>query len=70
MYRIPASILLSLLSLAAFAAAEETTAANAPVETVSMVYVVLFGLVFVGLLVGFFAYMMWGGKDEPGEKKQ
>jgi ammonia channel protein AmtB len=69
MIRIIPSAILYLLSLPVFAAAEETTAASAPVETVSMVYVVIFGIVFIGMIAGFFAYMVWGGKDEPGEKK-
>ena len=69
MNRLLSVAVLFLLSLSVFAATEESAAATAPVETVSMVYVVLFGVIFVGLIVGFFAYMMWGGKDEPEQKK-
>ena len=68
MNRILTAAVLSLLSLPVFAAAEES-AANAPAETVSTVYAVIFGIVFIGMIVGFFAYMMWGGKDDPEPKK-
>ena len=74
MTRILSSAILYLLCLpvfaAVFAAAEEGTAANAPVETVSVVYVVIFGIFFIGLIVGFFAYMMRGGSDDKPEDKK
>ena len=74
MTRILSSAILYLLTLpvfaAVFAAAEESTAANAPVETVSVVYVVIFGLFFIGLIVGFFVYMMRGGSDDKPEDKK
>jgi len=60
MFRRLAAAVLAVLSSPLFAAAtEESTAASAPAETVSVVYVVLFGIVFVGMIVGFFVYLWW-----------
>jgi len=62
--------LVSLLAiLPALAQAQEREASSAPVETVSMTYVVIFGLVFIGMIAGFFAYLFWGErKPKPGQK--
>lgn len=70
MCRYLSSAILFLLSLPVLAATGESTAADAPVETVSMVYVVIFGIVFVGLVAGFFAYMIWGGSDPKSDDKK
>jgi hypothetical protein len=40
----------------AWVAAQEM-APEKPVETVSLVYVVIFGVIFLGMIVGFFVYM-------------
>jgi dipeptide/tripeptide permease len=61
------SILLFLLSNPLLAAVREEPA-SAPVETVSMVYVVVFGLLFVGMIVGFFIYLWMNDKGEPQDK--
>lgn len=57
----------SCLMVNGLALALEDPAASAPPETVSMVYVVLFGLVFVGMIVGFLAYLFLRdeGKGKP-----
>ena len=57
-----------LLSGAAYGAAKEIDA-TAPVETVSMVYVVLFGVIFVGMIVGFFIYLFMTDKKAPEDSK-
>jgi hypothetical protein len=55
------------MSLPAIAATEEAKAAEAAVEPLGTPYVILIGLVFIGLLVGFgMYYLRW---DEE-EKKQ
>jgi hypothetical protein len=43
-------------------AQDEGKGANAPVETVQMGYVILFGVIFVGSIVGFFWYLWWSGR--------
>lgn len=68
MNRILSPIFLSLLSGTAFAA-KELDAASAPAETVSTVYVVIFGILFVGMIVGFFVYLwMTDDKKKPEDK--
>jgi formate-dependent nitrite reductase membrane component NrfD len=58
---------LLLLSTLAHAA-KEMDAPSAPVETVSMVYVVIFGILFVGMIVGFFIYLWMTDKSETKDK--
>lgn len=60
-------LFLFLLQLPLLAAAQERDVANAPVETVSMVYVVAFGVIFLGMIVGFFVYL-FAKKEEPQQK--
>lgn len=54
-------IVLAALScfLASLALAADEAVSSAPAETVSIVYVIVFGIVFVGMIVGFFAYLWW-----------
>ena len=59
------SMLLMMPVLALAAAPEE--AVHAPSEPVSMVYVVLFGVVFVGMIAGFFIYLWWNEKHKTPE---
>ncbi len=56
-----------LLSLPVFAA-KELDAASAPAETVDMVYVVIFGVIFLGSIVGFFIYLFMSDKGDKPEK--
>ena len=56
MFKSMISLAFWLLSSAAFAATKEIEQ-NAPVETVDMIYVVLFGVIFIGMIVGFFIWM-------------
>lgn len=49
-----------LMSCWAFAASKEMEgAAEAPAEMVDVIYVVVFGILFIGMIVGFFAYFWW-----------
>lgn len=59
------SMLLMMPVLALAAAQEE--AVQAPSEPVSMVYVVLFGVVFVAMIAGFFIYLWWNEKHKTPE---
>ena len=61
-------IFMFLLSSTAFAA-KELDPASAPAETVSMVYVVIFGIVFVGMIVGFFIYLWMSDSKKKAEEK-
>ena len=62
------SIFLFLLSSPLFAAVREEPAA-APADTVSMVYVVIFGILFVGMIIGFFIYLWMNDKGESQDKQ-
>ena len=51
---------------------KEMDAANAPAETVSVVWVILFCVLFIGATAGFFAYI-WlkdGKSEQAGSDKQ
>ena len=65
MRKLLSAAMICLMSFPLLAAVKEEPA-NAPVETVDMVYVVIFGIVFVGIVVGFFIYLWWSDK---GDKK-
>ena len=67
MYRILSSILMFLLSSAAHAA-KEIEAAAAPVETVGTIYIVIFGILFIGMIVGFFIYLWMSDNKKPEDK--
>lgn len=68
MFKSLISIVFWLLSSSAFASAKEMDA-TAPVETVSMIYVVIFGILFVGMIVGFFIYLFMTDKKAPEDSK-
>jgi len=67
MYKILSSIPMSLLSALAYAA-KEADAPSAPVETVGTIYIVIFGILFVGMIVGFFIYLWMSDDKEPKDK--
>jgi hypothetical protein len=69
MNRLLAPISLVLLSLPALAADLEDAAASAPVDTVDLVYVVLFLMLFIGTIAGFLLYFLWRD-DRPEKPKQ
>ncbi len=62
------ALTLYLLSSPLFAATQEMEAVSAAGETVSMVWVVLFVILFVGAIVGFFIYMWISEKKNKTEK--
>jgi hypothetical protein len=64
------SLLFAMASLlvTSLAIAQERTADSAPPETVSVIYVALFGFIFVGMIAGFFLYLWWGERNQKSEK--
>jgi len=61
------AVTLFLMSSPLFAAAKEMDP-NAPSETVSVVWVIIFGVIFIGSIVGFFIYLWHTEKKrKPGE---
>lgn len=51
------AVTLFLMSSLLFAATKEMEAATAPSETVDMIWVIVFGVIFVGSIIGFFVYL-------------
>jgi len=49
-------------------AANLDEAANVPAETVSTVYVVLFAILFFGMIIGFFGWMWWNEKHRKHDR--
>ena len=62
------AVTLFLISSPLFAAAKEMDAANAPAETVSMIWVIVFLVIFIGSIVGFFWYLWWNERKGKTEK--
>ena len=52
------AVVLFMMPAWALAAMNET-AADAPAELVDVMYVVVFGVLFIGMIVGFFVYFWW-----------
>ncbi len=48
-------------------AAAQEEAVHAPSEPVSMVYVVVFALIFFGMIAGFFVFLWWNEKHKKPE---
>ena len=60
MRRVLSAVSLFLMSCWAFAATKEIeSGANAPVETVDVVWVLIFVVGFFAMIVGFFVYFWW-----------
>jgi hypothetical protein len=48
------------------AATKEMEAATAPAETVDVIWVIVFGVIFIGSIIGFFIYLWHNEKsDKP-----
>ena len=47
--------------------AQDEMAGGPPAETVSVVWVVVFGVIFVGMIVGFLAYMWWSERKKKDD---
>ena len=62
------SAIIGLLTAMPALAQREDAANTAPPETVSVVYVALFGVIFIGMIVGFFVYLWWGERKEKPQK--
>ena len=62
------AVMLFLISSPLFAAAKEMEAATAPSETVDIVWVIAFGVVFVGMIVAFFVYLWHTEKNRKPEQ--
>jgi len=68
MSRFLSAAMLFLMSGPLFAAAKEMEAVNAPAPTVDVVWVIVFGVIFIGSIVGFFWYLWWNErKQKPKE---
>ena len=64
MQKFLSSAVFFLMSLPVLAATEGMSKADAPAETVSMVYVVIFGIIFIGSIIGFFIYLFMTDKKK------
>ena len=53
------------ITFAAFA--QDGAVSSAPPETVSVTYVILFAVIFVGMIVGFFWYLWRNDEKSDGE---
>jgi len=62
------AIALFLMSSSLLAAAKEMEAATAPAETVGMIWVILFVVLFLGSIIGFFVYLWHTEKNRKREK--
>ena len=69
MSRLVSAALAFLLALSTSVFAQEMERSSAPVETVSMVYVVVFAVIFIGMIIGFFVYLFMTDKKAPEENK-
>ena len=68
MNKLVTAVLLYLASGVTLAANLDDAANVPPVDTVSMVYVVLFAILFFGLIIGFFAWMWWNEKHRKHDR--
>ncbi|MBI3043796.1 MAG: hypothetical protein HYY78_13340 [Betaproteobacteria bacterium] len=69
MHKFLSAIILYLFcSPVLLAALKDMEAPSAPAETVDMVYVVLFGIIFIGMIVGFFVYLFMNERKAKSDK--
>jgi hypothetical protein len=57
MSKIVSAIALFLMSSPLFAAAKEMEAATAPADTVDVIWVAIFAIIFIGSIIAFFVYL-------------
>jgi len=71
MSRFLSAVVLSLVSFLAYAAVQDPDAAAniPPAETVDVIYVILFGVIFVGMIVGFFVLLWRNERKRKLEEK-
>lgn len=68
MSRFLSAVALFLMFSPLFAAMKEMDAANAPAETVSVFWVIVFGVIFIGSIVGFFIFLWHTEKNRKPEE--
>ena len=68
MSKLLSAVTLFLMSSSLFAATKEMEAANAPAQTVDMIWVIVFIVIFIGSIVGFFVYLWHTEKNKKPEK--
>lgn len=61
------SALVSFLVAGSVYAQDEIAGRGPPTETVSLVWVVVFGVIFVGMIVGFFLYLWWNERKKKND---
>jgi len=61
------AVTLFLMSSPLFAALKEMDP-NAPAETVDMIWVIVFGVIFIGSIVAFFIYLWYKDKNRKPEQ--
>ena len=67
MSKLLSAITLFLLSSPVLAATKEMEAATAAGETVDVVWVIVFAVIFIGAITGFFIYLFMTDKDKKAE---
>ena len=67
MLKLLSAVMLFLMSSPLFAAAKEMGGEIPPSETVDMVWVIVFGVIFVGMIVAFFVYLWHTEKNRKAE---
>ena len=68
MQKFLSSAVFFLMSLPVLAATQEMDKAIAPADTVDTVYVVIFGVIFIGMIIGFFVYLFMSDKEANTDK--
>jgi len=68
MQKFLSSAVFFLMSLPVLAATQEMDKAIAPADTVDTVYVVIFGVIFIGMIIGFFVYLFMSDKEANSDK--
>jgi hypothetical protein len=67
MSKLLSAVTLFLLSSPLLAATKEMEEAAAAGGTVDVIWVIVFGVIFIGAIIGFFIYLWWADKDEKPE---
>ena len=67
MLKLLSAVMLFLMSSPLFAAAKEMGAESPPSETVDLVWVIVFGVIFIGMIVAFFVYLWHTEKNRKAE---
>lgn len=68
MFKFLSAATLFLMSSPLLAALREPDAATAPAETVDVVWVIVFGVIFIGSVIGFFIYLWHSEKSRKPQK--